>query len=184
MKEKALIILAKGFEEAEAIIPIDILRRCDVEVIIAGVGSDEIVSTRGVIVKTDVILETYTGMADVVILPGGMPGAENLANSIKVKDIIAKMNSGKKLIAAICASPALVLAPTGILSGKTATCYPGMEKTFAPGVKFVKDEVVKDGNIITSRGPATAFAFGLKIAEELVGKDKVEMVAEQMLYHV
>ncbi len=182
MNKKALVILAPGFEEVEAVVPVDILRRCDVDVLIAGLGANEIISARGIKIAADIILEEYSDMPDVVIIPGGMPGAENLANSIKVKDLILKMNAEKRLIAAICASPALVLAPAGVLNGRTATCYPGMERTFAPGVKFVEEEVIKDGNIITSRGPATAFAFGIKIAEELVGKEKAHMVAAQMLY--
>jgi 4-methyl-5(b-hydroxyethyl)-thiazole monophosphate biosynthesis len=182
MKKTALIALAQGFEEVEAVVPVDILRRCDVDVIIAGLGASQISSARGMKITADVILEEYTATPDAVILPGGMPGAENLANSTKLKDLISKVNSGKKIVAAICASPALVLAPSGILKGRTATCYPGMEKIFACGVKFVKEEVVRDGNIITGSGPASAFAFGIKIAEELAGKEKARMIAGQMLY--
>jgi len=182
MKKKVLMILAEGFEEIEAVTPMDILRRCDVEVTVAGLGKNAVKGAHDIIFKTDVIFEEYKGMPDAIVLPGGMPGAENLANSLKLKDLIVKMNMEKKLIAAICASPALVLAPSGVLAGKKATCYPGMEKTFAPGVKFVKDDLVKDGNVITSRGPATAPAFGLAIAEELAGREKARMIAEQMLY--
>ena len=182
MKKQAVIILAKGFEEVEALIPMDILRRCGVEVIIAGLGSELVEGAHGTSVKADIIFEKYDGSPDAVILPGGMPGAETLASSTKVKGLVAKLNSENKLVAAICASPALVLAPTGILKGKKATCYPGMEKSFLSDVKFSDSEVVQDGNIITSRGPATAFAFGLKIAENLVGKSTADMVAKQMLY--
>ena len=182
MKKKALIILADGFEEVEAITPIDILRRSEIEVITAGLGKEEITGTHNITVKTDVIFEEYDELPDAIVLPGGMPGAENLAISAKVKELISKMDSKGRLIGAICASPALVLAPTGILDGKNATCYPGMDQNFPASVKSSKERVVQDGNIITSMGPATAFDFGLKMAENLVGKQKSDMVGQQMLF--
>ena len=111
-----------------------------------------------------------------------MPGAENLSKSTKIKDLILAMNSENKIIAAICASPALVLAPLGILNGKKAACYPGMEKSFTLDIKYTKEEIVQEGNIITSKGPGTAFSFALKVAENLVGKDTAEMIGKQMLY--
>jgi 4-methyl-5(b-hydroxyethyl)-thiazole monophosphate biosynthesis len=182
MNKKALVILAEGFEETEAAAPIDILRRAEVEVTIAGLGGTSITGAHGIKVNTDIALDDYNFLPDALILPGGMPGAENLANSEKVKTLIQKMVSEKRLIAAICASPALVFAPMGILNGRRATCYPGMENNFSSDIKFVKEKVVQDGNIITSQGPATASSFGLKIAENLVGKDKRDMIANQMLF--
>ena len=181
MNKKALVILAQGFEEIEAVIPIDMLRRAEVEVTVAGVGGEAITGSREVIIKPDVSLEECDLEPDAVILPGGMPGAENLATSSKVKEFVSKMYSKGKLVAAICASPALVLAPTGILNGKEATCYPGLEKNFSSEIKFSKERVVQDGNVITSQGPATAFEFARKITENLVGKAKADMVASQML---
>lgn len=180
--KKAIIVLAEGFEEVEATIPADVLRRSEVEVTIAGLGKLEIKGAHNITIKTDVLFDDYKDKPDVVIFPGGLPGAENLALSLKVKDLILRMDAEKKLIAAICASPALVLAPLGILKGKTATCYPGMESNFLSGTKHSKERVVQDGNIITSQGPATAFEFGVKIAENLVGKQKADMVASQMLF--
>ena len=181
MEKKALIVLAEGFEEIEALIPADVLRRAEVEVTIAGVKGDLVTSSHGVKIKTDTVLADYDLLPDVVIFPGGTPGAENLASSLEVKNLISKMNANGKLIAAICAAPALVLAPTGILNGKGATCYPGMEKNFSSDIKATKEKVIQDGNIITSQGPGTAFLFGLKIAENLVGKTKSDMVGEHML---
>ncbi len=181
MKKRALIVLAEGFEESEAVIPMDILKRCEVEVISAGLRSETVLGAHGIAVKTDMIFEKYNGTPDAIILPGGMPGAENLASSVKLKDLIVEMNLAKKVVAAICASPVVVLEPAGILKRKNATCYPGMEKGFSPDVRFLKDDVVVDGNIITSRGPYTAFAFGFKVAEVLSGKAKADMVASQML---
>ena len=182
--KKAIIVLANGFEETEAIVPIDVLRRAEVEVIIAGLGADVIAGAHGIQVKADIRFEDIKDLPDAIIFPGGMPGAENLALSPMVKDLITKMNENGKLIAAICASPALVLAPIDILNGKTATCYPGMQSNFPSDVKFSKEEVIQDGNIVTSRGPATAFAFGLKIAEILVGRTKADMVGSQMLVKI
>ena len=151
-------------------------------VVIAGVDDDIVEGAHGIAVKTDILLKDYKEMPDAIVLPGGMPGAENLAKSLELKDLIIKMYREKRIVAAICASPALVLASTGILSGKKATCYPGLEKNFLSNVNFVVEEVVQTQNIITSRGVGTAFAFGLKISENLVGKEKSDAIAEQMLY--
>jgi len=182
MPKKVLILLAEGFEETEAVVPADILKRAEVEVVIAGVGSATVTGAHGISFRADKVFDGYDAAMDAVILPGGMPGAENLASSANVRDTLIKMNSAGKLVAAICASPAVVLEPAGILKGRKATCYPGMEKAFSSDVTFLKDRVVVSGNVITSRGPATAFDFGLKLAEILAGAPKAGMVAEQMLY--
>jgi len=181
MKKKALMVIADGFEEVEAVTPVDVLRRSEVEVTVAGLGKDIVTGAHGLSIKTDILLEEYKELPDALVFPGGMPGAENLASSSTVKNLVSKMDDESRIIAAICASPALVLAPSGVLSGKKATCYPGLEKNFSTDIKFVKEDVVREGNIITSRGPATALKFGLVIAEALVGKPKAEMVAGQML---
>ncbi|MDD4956926.1 MAG: DJ-1/PfpI family protein [Candidatus Omnitrophica bacterium] len=181
MPRKALVVLAEGFEDVEAVTAIDVLRRAEIEVTVAGLGSETVKGARGVVVKADTLLEKADDMPDAIVLPGGMPGAENLARSTRLKDLIVKLDKAGKLICAICAAPALVLEPTGVLEGKKATCYPGMEKSFSPLVKFTKENVVQDRNVITSRGPATAIAFGLKIAENLVGKAKADMIGEHML---
>ncbi|MGB2600320.1 MAG: DJ-1 family glyoxalase III [Candidatus Omnitrophota bacterium] len=184
MKKKTIIVLAEGFEEVETVTPIDILRRAGIDVAVAGLDGHIIVGSRGVVIKADITLEEMESYPDAVIFPGGMPGAENLARSVKVKDLILGMHSEERLIAAICASPALVLAPTGVLDGKTATCYPGMEENFSPEITFSEDTVIQDGNIITSRGVGTALDFSLKIVENLVGKDTAELVGEQTLHHL
>ncbi|MFH1837650.1 MAG: DJ-1 family glyoxalase III [Candidatus Omnitrophota bacterium] len=181
MKKKALIVLARGFEETETVIPIDVLRRSGVDVTIAGVGSKTVTGAHNITIYCEKELNECEDDYDVVILPGGMPGAENLAGSMKLKSIISETISRKKIIAAICASPTIVLAPMGILDGKKATCYPGMEKSFSSKIFFIDENVVKDGNILTSKGPGTALSFALKIAESLVGKDKSDMIAEQMI---
>ena len=182
MKKKALVVLADGFEEMEAVTPVDILRRSEVDVIIAGLGKLSVRGAHNIVMEADVLFGDYEGFPDAVILPGGMPGAENLANSEKLRDMFLKMNSEKRLIAAICAAPALLLAPTGVLKGREATCYPGMEKSFSSDVKFTNEEVVRSGNIITSRGPGTAFVFALKIVEALAGEDRADTVGRQTLF--
>ena len=182
MKKKALVVLAEGFEETEAIAPIDILRRAGIEVTIAGLGSATITGSHDITIQADAELGDIKTLPDVIVFPGGMPGAENLAASDKVKKIIFDMNDKGKLVAAICASPALVLEPTGILAGKKATCYPGMEKNFSVNVEFSKDPVVQDGNVITSRGVGTAIPFALKIVESLAGKSTADTVGGQVLY--
>jgi len=179
--KKALMILADGFEEIEAFSPVDILRRADIEVTIAGLSGKAIESARGVKVTADIGLTEAEGEFDAVVFPGGAAGAENLAKSEKVKSIIKSMHAKGKIIAAICASPAWVLAPTGILKDKNATGYPGTEKEFPKDVKFKSELVVADGNIITSKGPGTAALFGLKLVEILAGKEKAEDLKKKML---
>ncbi|OGW81483.1 MAG: hypothetical protein A3G33_07890 [Omnitrophica bacterium RIFCSPLOWO2_12_FULL_44_17] len=181
MSKKVLVILADGFEEIEAIAPIDILRRAGCQVTIAGLNSKAVRSSRRIQVEADVLLDEYKETPDALVLPGGAPGSENLAKSAKVAEWVKKMNAGRKLIGAICAAPALVLAPTGVLDGKKATCYPGCEGKFSSSTKFSEDQVVVDGNIVSSRGPGTAIEFGLELARQLCGKEKMEELKEKMI---
>jgi len=181
MKKTALVVLADGFEEIEAVTPIDTLRRAGVEVIVAGVGKREITGAHDLTFETDLMLEQYQGTPDAVILPGGMPGAANLQESGALKDLLQSMKRSGKIIAAICASPAVVLAPNGILDGKRATCFPGFENDLGPKVKFSTDRVVTDGQVITSRGPGTAMEFSLEIVRRLVNGDKAEQLIQKMV---
>jgi 4-methyl-5(b-hydroxyethyl)-thiazole monophosphate biosynthesis len=182
MSKKVIIALADGFEETEAVVPADILKRAEIEVVLAGIGSDSVTGAHGIVFRADTVFRGYDDSVDAIILPGGMPGAENLAGSAELKRALIRMNAEKRIVAAICASPAVVLSPAGLLNGRKATCYPGMEKSFPLEVEHSRESVVTDGNIITSQGPATAFDFGLKIAFELAGEAKAAMVAEHMLY--
>ena len=118
MKKKVLIALANGFEETEAIVPIDILRRADIDVRIAGVSGADIKGAHGIKVSADTALDSLNEEFDALVLPGGSPGAENLSKSDRLKEIIKRMHLEGKIVAAICASPVLVLLPTGILEGK------------------------------------------------------------------
>ena len=184
MPKTALVILAEGFEEVEAIAPVDVLRRAGVRVTLAGVNALTVKSSRNIGVQAEALLKDIQDLPDAVILPGGLPGAANLAKSEEVSKPVKKMNAAGKLVAAICAAPAVVLAPLGILDGKKATCYPGCERDFSSKTGHVQERVVVDGNIITSQGPGTAFEFALEIAIQLVGKAMADNVRGQMLIKV
>jgi 4-methyl-5(b-hydroxyethyl)-thiazole monophosphate biosynthesis len=178
MAKKALIILAEGFEEIEAITAIDILRRAGVEVTMAGLTDTRVKGSRGVLISAEKTFEAARKSDfDALILPGGMPGAANLAASPQVKS----MHQADKIIAAICAAPSLVLAPAGILTNKSVTGFPGMMENFEKSTTYKETSVVVDANIITSRGPATALAFALAIAEKLTGKEIADKVRQATL---
>lgn len=181
MNKKAVIILAIGFEEIEAVTVIDILRRAGIEIIIAGVDGINITGSHGITIVTDRKLSDLKPVFDVVILPGGMPGSLHLHNSRNVNDFIKKMNLRGALIAAICAAPSVVLAPTGLLANKTATCYPGDQVDFGKDIRYKNDKVVIDGNIITSQGPGTAFEFAFAIVEKLIGAEAVKKLRKRAL---
>ncbi len=181
MLKTALVILAEGFEEIEAIAPVDVLRRAGVRVALAGLTERRVKSSRNIEVQVDILLADLVEIPDAVILPGGIPGATNLAKSEEVSKLVKKMNTEGKIVAAICAAPAAVLAPLGILDGKKATCYPGCESDFSNKISYSKKRVVVDGNIITSQGPGTALEFSLEIATQLVGKEMAENVRGKML---
>jgi 4-methyl-5(b-hydroxyethyl)-thiazole monophosphate biosynthesis len=180
-RHRALIILADGFEEIEAVTPIDILRRADVEVIVAGLDKLSVTGARGVTVQADVLLADFAGRVDAVILPGGMPGAANLAASAVVKSILMETAAKNGLIAAICAAPAVILASMGLLKGRQATCYPGMEEYFPADVRYTGQSVTVDGKIITAAGVGAALKFSLVLAEMLVGKEVAGRVGIDIL---
>ena len=181
MKKKAIIILADGFEEIEAITVIDILRRAGIEVTICSLDSKEVKGSKGISVVADKILEGTEVEYDACILPGGMPGAENLASSGKVNKILIDTNKKGNIIAAICAAPAIVLAPLGLLDNRSATCYPGMEENFSSTTNYRKDDIVVDRNIVTSQGPATALKFAITITGKLCGQVVAQKIASATL---
>ncbi|WP_010260200.1 DJ-1 family glyoxalase III [Treponema primitia] len=188
MVKKALVFLADGFEDVEAITPIDYLRRAGVELTTVSIGSElSVQSARQVTVNADTTLEKLgkQGRAnaadwDAVVLPGGGLGAENLAASVAVGSFIKAMAEEGKLICAICAAPAVVLAPLGLLKGREFTCYPGMEEKVS-GAAWKADRVVIDGTLITSRGAGTAGEFAVAIIEKLVSPVEAEKIAKSVL---
>jgi 4-methyl-5(b-hydroxyethyl)-thiazole monophosphate biosynthesis len=181
MLKTAVVILAEGFEEVEGIAAVDVLRRAGVRATIAGLTDRQVKSSRHIGVQADILLKDLVEIPDAVVLPGGMPGATNLAKSREVGDLVKKMNAEGKIIAAICAAPAVVLAPLGILNGKKATCYPGCESDLKGKATHSKDRVVVDGNIITSQGPGTALEFSLEIVKKLIGKETANELCDKMV---
>lgn len=181
MSKKAVLFLADGFEEMEALTPVDVLRRAGVEVTIAGISGKSAQSAHGVTVQADIALSELTGDFDLLIFPGGMPGSKNLGESLKAKELAVKQAGAGKLIAAICAAPVFTLGAWGILNGKKATCYPGMDNLFPAEVTFSAERVVVDGNVITSRGPGTAVEFSLALVEKFVDKNMVASLTNDMV---
>lgn len=178
---RAAVLLADGFEEIEAVTPIDVLRRAGVEVVTLGVTGKRVKGAHGLVIEADEPVAQAPEELDLVVLPGGMPGAENLARSPEVKGLVERVSRAGKRVAAICAAPAVALAPTGLLAGRRATCYPGFEARFAPDVQASTERVVVDGALVTSRGPGTALEFALALVEQLVGAAKAAELRQKML---
>ncbi|RKX80483.1 MAG: DJ-1 family protein [Spirochaetes bacterium] len=177
---KVLVPMAIGFEEIEAITIVDVLRRADIEVVMAGVERKQVIGAHGIEIKTQVHIDDVNSSEfDMIILPGGMPGSLNLKNSAKVQSLLGEMDQGGKYIGAICAAP-IALFEAEVLKS-SYTCYP----SFEDGIKnsnYLKDEdVVCDQNIITSNGPKSAIKFSLEIVEKLCGVDKMQEVKAQLL---
>lgn len=181
---KNFLFLADGFEEIEALATVDILRRAGMDVTTVSIKHDHIVTgAHGVPVVADVTFkEADFDGSDWLILPGGMPGASNLHEFGALNDLLkVHINHGR--IAAICASPAVVLAATGLLDGKNATCYPGFETALiAAGARYDNESrVVTDGKIVTANGPASATPFALEIVRLTKGNNVAADVAAGML---
>jgi 4-methyl-5(b-hydroxyethyl)-thiazole monophosphate biosynthesis len=177
---KALLFLAPGFEEIEALSIVDTLRRAGVEVVMVGLQKGSIEGAHGVIVMPDSAMDAITiEDFDAVVLPGGNPGYVNLGKDPRVLEFATKAFETGKIVAAICAAPS-VLAKGGILQGKKATIYPGME-SFLTGSEPVNERVVVDGTVVTSQGPGTALEFGIKLVELLVGTQKAQELKAELV---
>ncbi|NLN42532.1 MAG: DJ-1/PfpI family protein [Clostridiales bacterium] len=179
---KVMVFLANGFEEVEALTVVDYLRRMDIEVDTVSITQDKQVNgshdipvladkTIGEIDKVD----SYDG----VVIPGGMPGATNLRDNPKVLEIVKEMDKNAKLAAAICAGP-IVLEKAGVIEGRKVTSYPGFEDQLS-GV-YQEENVVRDQNIITARGPALAVDFAIEIVKYLLGQEKADELKKGILY--
>ena len=176
------LFLADGFEECEALCPLDILRRGGIEVKMVGVGKEYITGTHGITVKAD-ILESQIILdrkLQGVILPGGMPGTNNLESNETVKRAVTFANENKKLVCAICAAPK-ILGGMGLLNNKNATCFPGFENDLM-GANLSGNYVVQDGNIITAKGVGVAFEFGFSILENFTDKNTVADLRKKMQF--
>jgi len=165
------VFLADGFEEIEALAPVDFLRRAGVDVKTVALKENKAIGAHNIIVNADINISDILldKNVDAVILPGGMPGAQNLYDNNKVHEAIDFVNNSKKLVCAICAAP-FILGRKGLLNGKSATCFPGFEDELT-GATYLNQGVVKDENIITAQGAGVAWEFGERIARELVGSE-------------
>jgi protein deglycase len=181
MEKRILVPLAEGFEMIEALSVVDIFRRAGAHVDLAAVGDGlQVTSSHNVQVTADKILsdcinETY----DLIVLPGGIPGADNLKNSVVLGELLRKQNSEKKLYGAICASPAVVLNHHGLLEGKNATCHPLFAGQLS-SQEYAGEKVVVDKNCVTGRGAGTSIEFGLELVGVLMGEEKKKEVAKGM----
>ncbi|MFK5881092.1 MAG: DJ-1/PfpI family protein [Sulfurospirillum sp.] len=177
---KVLVPLANGFEEIEAMSVIDILRRADIDVIIAGLGKKQVVGAHGVKVQADGHIEDMkSDDFDMIVLPGGLPGATNLQKDKTVQKLLRDFDKDKKFIGAICAAP-IALQSAGVLK-ENYTCYPSFETNIREEGYAPNKNVVSDENILTSRGPATAMEFALAIVAKLSGDEKSAEIKGQLL---
>lgn len=173
------LFLANGFEEIEALAPVDILRRAGEQVCTVGVGGRTITGSHGIPVVCDCTADVLPdGMPDAVILPGGMPGTKNLDASETVRETTLAVHEAGGFVCAICAAPS-VLGHLGILRNRRATCFPGFESELT-GAVVCDQSVVRDGNVITARGAGVAPDFGFEIAAALCGEDKAAQLRSQM----
>lgn len=174
------ILFADGFEEIEAITIVDVLRRAEIAVTTVAVERSPVKGSHQITIQTDADLDGALKQKwDMVILPGGMPGSTRLRDHTKVKSLLQTQAAQGGRIGAICAAP-IALGAAGLLKGKKATSYPGFEKELT-GATVLQDRVVRDGNLITSRGPGTAMEFALEIVADLKGKETAENLRKGML---
>ena len=181
---KTYVLLAPGFEIAEATLPIDILRRARIEVTTVSINNETIVpASNGVKVVADQLLSSADfSDGNMLFLPGGMPGSINLRDSAEVAAVIRQFAEAGKFLAAVCAAP-MVYGLMGLLEGHRATCYPGFEKDLL-GATPVKETAVRDGQFITGCGAGAGFALGREMVAALVGEDTADAVLRQMMFQV
>jgi 4-methyl-5(b-hydroxyethyl)-thiazole monophosphate biosynthesis len=181
MSKKVLVAAADGIEELEAITIVDCLRRAGADLTVASVQELEITTARKVKITADcLITDCKNKVYDLIVLPGGMPGAEHFRDNEELTEMLKKQKNSPRFYAAICASPAIVFEYHGLLSDKKATCYPAMVEKLR-NKQALSQKVVVDGNCITSQGPGTALEFALKLVELLFGSEKANQLAEAML---
>ncbi|WP_419603276.1 DJ-1 family glyoxalase III [Thiolapillus sp.] len=177
-----LVPLAQGCEELEAVSIIDLLRRAGVEVVTAGLADGPVTCSRGVVIVPDATLDdVLDGDFDMIVLPGGLPGADHLDADARIQRLLKQMAQQGKYTAAICAAPK-VLASAGLLQGRQATSYPGVIDAMGlADTRYVDQPVVTDGKVITSRGPGTAMDFALELIKKLVGAEQRQTVEASLV---
>jgi len=180
MGKKIVVPLAKGFEELEAVAVIDVMRRAGLEVVIAGVDGEYVEGAHGIVLQSDVKIESVVADDfDMIVLPGGLDGTEILAKDTRVQNLIKAMGEKNKMMGAICAAP-VALHKAGVLEGRY-TCYPSIEEQIGVENYVADEKVVIHSNVITSRGPGTAICFGLAIVKELCGVEVYTQLKEGLL---
>ena len=177
---RVLVPIADGFEEMEAVVLIDVLRRAGFEVVTAGLKSGVVTGAHSLILKPDLDLDTALKKDyDMLVLPGGQPGTDHLRSDRRVIELVKKMDQKQSLIGAICAAP-LVLRDAGIMTGRMLTSYPGMEAEFKDS-RYCQTRVVVDGHLVTGRGPGAALEFALKLVEIVQGEARAVALAQKMV---
>lgn len=185
---KIAVFLAPGFEEIEALTSVDYLRRAGQEVVTVAVPAEgkksaerTVVASHGISVVADAVLEDFASecdlaLPDAVFFPGGMPGASNLAANAFLRSLVGDMEKAGKLVATMCASPAVFLSRTGILEGRKWTCYPGMDEGINQGTHVAGVPFVLDRQLLTGRGPGTAEQFAMEFVRVMAGADVAKKV--------
>lgn len=180
--KKVLIFFANGTEEVEALTPLDYLRRAGAEVTLVGISDAVQTGAHGIAVKTDVSLSELSSDVDfdMLVIPGGMPGTNNIEASEKAQALITRAYNENKFIGAICAAPK-ILGARGMLAGKTATCYPGFEN-FLCGAKISDKKAVRSENIITATGAGAANEFALTLISALYGAEQADKIGRSVRF--
>lgn len=175
------VFLANGFEEIEALTPIDVLRRAQIEVESIGITGKKVIGAHNICVEADKDIDSFKeNELEAIILPGGLKGTQNLDSSEFVKATVSNAFNAGKLVCAICAAP-MILGKMGILQNKKATCYPGFEEYFI-NAEYTKADVIKDGNVITSNGMGSALEFAFEIVASLKGREIAEKIKKEIQY--
>lgn len=175
------IVLGTGFEEMEAVVPCDLLRRAGADAKFVGIGSLEITGSRGIVVKADCTeTEAKWDEAEMIVLPGGLGGVASILDSTTVMDAVKKSYAENKFVAAICAAPT-ILGKLGFTDGKKACCYPGMEEQMGDA-HMENTGCIRDGQLITGRAAGSAFDFGFALIEALFGKSVAEQIAAEVVF--
>jgi protein deglycase len=178
---KVAVLFAEGFEEIEAVTPVDILKRAGVDTLMVGLDNSEVCGSHGVVFKMDCLLEDiFVDELDMLVLPGGLPGSYHLRDSERVIELVCDFHALKKYIGAICAAP-IVLEKAGILEGKRVTSYPAMKEEITSCDTYTGNRVEIDGNIITSRGAGCAFEFSFALLGVLGLADRVVELKKAMI---
>lgn len=183
-KPTALVLLAEGGEEMEAVISIDVLRRGQIDVTVAGVdGASPVRCSRGVVITPDVALDQVQGAFDIIVLPGGAEGAKRLAHSSRVGELLREQEQSGRWVAAICAAP-IAFPAHGVFRDRQLTSHPSVKSMVETWGQYSEHSVVADRNLITSRGPGTAFAFALRIVGTLTDAQRMVQVRAPMMFPV